>query len=165
MKRLAFALLLALTGFTGVANAAGHVVQWNGDQEPGTIVIQTENRRLYYVTDYGEAISYPIAVGKEGAQWHGTTWVTRKAKNPNWYPTDGMRARDPKLPKMVKGGPGNPLGVRALYLDEGLLRIHGNNNSRSIGKAASSGCFRMYNEDVTELYELVEPGAVVIVTE
>lgn len=165
MKRLAFALFACLAGFTSAANAAGHPVQWNGNQEPGTIVIQTEIRRLYYVTDYGQAISYPIAVGKEGAQWHGTTHVTRKAKHPNWYPTPGMRARDPKLPAMVKGGPGNPLGARALYLDQGLLRIHGNNNERSIGKAASSGCFRMYNEDVEELYDMVQPGAVVIVSE
>lgn len=165
MHRLSFAFLFVVAGYISPAAAAGHVVDWNGDHDPGTIVIQTENRRLYLVTEHGEAISYPIAVGKEGAQWHGTTWVTRKAANPNWYPTPNMRARNPKLPAMVKGGPGNPLGSRALYLDEGLLRIHGNNDSESIGKSISSGCFRLYNEDIEDLYEMVDPGAVVIVAE
>ncbi len=159
------AAAIGLTGLTGTASAAGHPVTWNGTQEPGTIIILTEQRRLYLVTSPGEARSYPIAVGKEGAQWYGTTKVVRKAKDPDWRPTASMRAKNPKLPEFVKGGPGNPLGARALYLDEGYLRIHGNNDESSIGFAKSSGCYRMYNEDVMELYDLVSPGAVVIVAE
>jgi lipoprotein-anchoring transpeptidase ErfK/SrfK len=157
--------LLVLGGLSGTAAAAGHPVTWNGTQEPGTIIILTEQRRLYLVTAPGEARSYPIAVGKEGAQWFGTTKIIRKAKDPDWRPTASMRAKNPKLPEFVKGGPGNPLGARALYLAESYLRIHGNNDESSIGFAKSSGCYRMYNEDVMELYEMANPGATVIVSE
>jgi lipoprotein-anchoring transpeptidase ErfK/SrfK len=163
MKSLRILIVLSVFLAAGAAQAAGHPVQWVGDQTPGTIVILTEARRLYHVQDDGTAMSYPIAVGKEGAQWKGTTSVVRKAKWPDWRPTPSMRAKDASLPQVVPGGPGNPLGARALYLDQGLLRIHGNNKDSSIGKAASSGCFRMFNEDVEELYEVVQPGAVVIV--
>lgn len=164
-RTLLGAAAIGLTGLSGTAKAAGHPVSWIGDQEPGTIIILTEQRRLYLITEPGEARSYPVAVGKEGAQWTGTTRIVRKAKDPDWRPTPSMRARDPKLPEFVKGGPGNPLGARALYLDEGYLRIHGNNNAKSIGRAASSGCYRMYNEDVIELYDLAQIGARVIVGE
>lgn len=163
MKISTLQFLFALLAMAGAANAAGHPVRWVGDQTPGTIVILTEARRLYHVQDDGTAMSYPIAVGKEGAQWKGTTSVVRKAKWPDWRPTPSMRKKDPSLPQVVPGGPGNPLGARALYLAEGLLRIHGNNRESSIGKAASSGCFRLFNSDIEELYEVVQPGAVVIV--
>jgi lipoprotein-anchoring transpeptidase ErfK/SrfK len=164
-RRTLLGAAVSFAGFSGSALAAGHPVTWKGEQEPGTIIILTEQRRLYLVTAPGEARSYPIAVGKEGAQWIGTTRVVRKAKDPDWRPTASMRAKNPKLPEFVKGGPGNPLGARALYLDEGYLRIHGNNDESSIGFAKSSGCYRMYNEDVIELYDLVQTGSTVIVAE
>lgn len=156
---------VGLTGLAGPVRAAGHPVSWIGDQEPGTIIILTAQRRLYLITEPGEARSYPVAVGKEGAQWTGTTRIVRKAKDPDWRPTPSMRAKNPRLPEFVKGGPGNPLGARALYLAEGYLRVHGNNDESSIGFAKSSGCYRMYNEDVIELYEMAQIGATVIVGE
>lgn len=165
IDRRTFLAALGLAGLSTSAFAASHPVSWIGDQEPGTIIILTGQRRLYLVTEPGEALSYPIAVGKEGSQWFGKTRVVRKAKDPDWRPTPSMRAKNPKLPEFVKGGPGNPLGARALYLAEGYLRIHGNNDESSIGFAKSSGCYRMYNEDVIELYELVQIGAQVIVAE
>jgi len=132
-------------------------------EEPGTIVIETGKRVLHYVGMDGEVVTYPIAVGREGAQWRGTTRVIGKKKDPEWRPTPNMRKRNPKLPAVVRPGPSNPLGVRAIYLAEGYLRIHGTNDPSSIGKAVSSGCFRMHNEDVIELFPLVESGAKVVV--
>lgn len=164
-RRALLGAAFSLGGLSGAARAAGHPVSWIGEQDPGTIIILTGERRLYLVTKPGEARSYPVAVGKEGAQWTGTTRIVRKVKDPDWRPTPSMRAKNPKLPEFVKGGPGNPLGARALYLDEGYLRIHGNSDSNSIGRAASSGCFRMYNEDVIELYEMAQIGGVVIVSD
>lgn len=131
--------------------------------QPGTIVIKTGERVLHYIEDETTMRTYPIAVGREGAQWVGTTKVTHKRKNPEWRPTPNMRKRNPKLPEVVKAGPSNPLGIRAIYLSEGYLRIHGTNEPKSIGKAASSGCYRMHNEHVSELYELVQGGAKVVV--
>jgi lipoprotein-anchoring transpeptidase ErfK/SrfK len=161
MKRRAFLLLPLLTvAFKAEAAKFG---TWDGDEAPGTIVIITSDHTLHYIDDYGTRISYPIAVGKEGAKWTGVTTVTHKRKNPDWRPTPNMRAKDPTLPAVVKAGPHNPLGTRAIYLAEGYLRIHGTNSPRSIGKDASSGCYRMYNDDVEELFELVSPGAEVIV--
>lgn len=131
--------------------------------QPGTIVIRTGERVLHYIEDQTTMRTYPIAVGRDGAQWVGTTKVTHKRKNPEWRPTPNMRKRNPKLPEVVKAGPSNPLGIRAIYLAEGYLRIHGTNEPKSIGKAASSGCYRMHNEHVSELYELVQGGAKVVV--
>jgi len=128
-------------------------------EAPGTIVIETGERLLHYVEEGGVLRTYRIAVGREGAQWTGTTHVTGKRKNPEWRPTPNMRRKNPKLPAVVKPGPSNPLGIRAIYLAEGYLRIHGTNDPSSIGKAVSSGCFRMRNEDVAELFELVRSGA------
>jgi lipoprotein-anchoring transpeptidase ErfK/SrfK len=163
MKNLRILAVLSVLLAAGTAQAAGHPVKWIGDQAPGTIVILTEARRLYHIRDDGTAMSYPIAVGKEGSQWTGTTSVVRKAEWPDWRPTPDMRAADPKLPVVVPGGPKNPLGARALYLAQGYLRIHGNNAPSSIGLAKSHGCYRMYNEDVEELYEVVQPGTAVVV--
>lgn len=132
-------------------------------EEPGTIVIETGKRMLHLVQEGGRTISYPVAVGREGAQWTGVTNVVGKRKNPEWRPTPNMRRRDPSLPAVVAPGPSNPMGTRAIYLAEGYLRIHGTNNPHSIGSAASSGCFRMHNEDVSDLYERVSTGARVIV--
>lgn len=131
--------------------------------QAGTIVIRTGERVLHYIEDERTMRTYPIAVGREGAQWVGTTKVTHKRKNPEWRPTPNMRKRNPKLPEVVRAGPSNPLGVRAIYLAEGYLRIHGTNEPKSIGKAASSGCYRMHNEHVSELFELVQGGAKVVV--
>jgi len=162
MKRLLIAVGLACLTIQA-AHADGRIVQWDRNLPPGTIVISTSTRKLNLVLGDSSAIQYPIAVGRAGAQWTGTTWITHKRWRPEWRPTPRMRRENPSLPAVVKPGRGNPLGVAALYLAEGLLRIHGTNDPKSIGNAASSGCFRMYNEDVSELYDLVQPGAVVIV--
>jgi lipoprotein-anchoring transpeptidase ErfK/SrfK len=129
----------------------------------GTIVIATREHTLIYTTGQGEQFSYPIAVGREGKQWYGATRVVSKRLHPEWRPTASMRQKNPRLPAVVKAGPSNPLGTRAIYLADGLLRIHGTNDPASIGTNASSGCFRMYRQDVEELYEMVQPGTQVIV--
>lgn len=129
----------------------------------GTIVIATREHTLIYTTSQGEQFAYPIAVGREGKQWFGSTRVVSKREHPEWRPTPSMRQKNPKLPAVVKPGPSNPLGTRAIYLADGLLRIHGTNDPSSIGRNASSGCFRMYRQDVEELYEMVQPGTQVIV--
>jgi len=131
----------------------------------GIIIVKTGERRLYYSLGNGQAIEYMIAVGKPGAQWTGQTFVSNKAEWPQWTPTPNMRRKNPGLPRFVRGGPGNPLGARALYLGWSDLRIHGTNSPRSIGQASSSGCYRMYNEDVEDLYERVHIGTPVVVLE
>ena len=142
-------------------------VKFAGPEPAGTLVVDAAARSLYYVQNGGRAIRFGIAVGREGAAWHGSAVVGRKAKWPTWTPTVGMRQRNPKLPVQVKGGPENPLGARALYLfqngQDTLYRIHGTNEPWSIGKAASSGCIRMLNEDVFELFGSVPVGTRVIV--
>ncbi|TDW31880.1 lipoprotein-anchoring transpeptidase ErfK/SrfK [Rhizobium azibense] len=129
----------------------------------GTIVIATREHTLIYTTSRGEQYVYPIAVGREGKQWYGSTRVVSKREHPEWRPTASMRQKNPRLPAVVRSGPANPLGTRAIYLADGLLRIHGTNDPSSIGTNASSGCFRMYRQDVEELYEMVRPGTQVIV--
>lgn len=129
----------------------------------GNILIATREHTLIYTTANGEQFVYPIAVGREGKQWYGTTRVVSKRMHPEWRPTASMRQKNPRLPAVVKPGPNNPLGTRAIYLADGLLRIHGTNDPSSIGTNASSGCFRMYLEDVEELYDMVQPGTRVIV--
>ena len=142
-------------------------VRFRGPEPPGTLVVDAAARSLYFVQENGRALRFGIAVGREGAAWHGSAVVGRKAKWPTWTPTANMRKRNPKLPVHVKGGPENPLGARALYLFQNgvdtLYRIHGTNEPWSIGKAASSGCIRMLNEDVFELYGSVPVGTRVIV--
>ena len=136
-------------------------------EQPGTIVVNTKEKFLYLVLDDGQAIRYAVAVGKEGFGWNGVTKVMRKAEWPDWRPPPEMLARKPSLPRYMAGGPKNPLGARALYLFRGVndsgYRIHGTNEPRSIGRAASSGCFRMLNEDVIDLYERVSTGIRVVV--
>ena len=129
----------------------------------GSIEILTSEHTLYYTAPSGERFAYPIAVGREGKQWFGSTRVVSKKEHPEWRPTAEMRQRNPKLPAVVAPGPSNPLGTRALYLADGLLRIHGTNDPSSIGTNASSGCFRMYREDVEELYDMVQAGTAVTV--
>ncbi|WP_029058566.1 L,D-transpeptidase [Stappia stellulata] len=134
-------------------------VAWDGRQKPGTIVIDTRERYLYLVEKGGFARRYGVGVGRPGFEWAGTHTVSRKAEWPDWRPPAAMRKRQPNLPSFVPGGPSNPLGARALYLGSTLYRIHGSNEPWTIGRAVSSGCIRMRNEDVTDLYNRVPVGA------
>jgi lipoprotein-anchoring transpeptidase ErfK/SrfK len=136
-------------------------VAYAGAEAPGTIVINSSQRMLYLVQADGTAIRYGIGVGREGFGWSGTEKITAKREWPKWYPPAEMLARRPDLPKMMEGGPNNPLGARAMYLGSTLYRIHGSNEPWTIGQAVSSGCFRMTNEDVQDLYERVAIGTTV----
>ena len=138
-------------------------VQYSSRFAPGTIVISTKERRLYYVLGNGQAIRYGVGVGRPGFTWAGSKAVTRKAEWPAWTPPPQMLKRRPDLPRHMKGGPDNPLGARALYLGSSLYRIHGSNEPWTIGQAVSSGCIRMTNADVTDLYERVRVGTRVVV--
>jgi lipoprotein-anchoring transpeptidase ErfK/SrfK len=136
-------------------------VPYTGTEAPGTIIINSSQRMLYLVQADGTAIRYGIGVGREGFGWNGTEKITAKREWPKWYPPAEMLARRPDLPKMMEGGPNNPLGARAMYLGSTLYRIHGSNEPWTIGQAVSSGCFRMTNEDVQDLYDRVPIGATV----
>ena len=143
------------------------VIAYDTAEKPGTIIIDPQAKYLYFVQDGGMAQRYGVGVGREGFGWSGTVKVGRKAEWPRWVPPAEMRKRQPDLPESVEGGPNNPLGARALYLfNDGrdtLYRIHGSNEPWTIGQAVSSGCIRMRNEDVTELYSRVGVGTRVIV--
>nr|WP_246206263.1 L,D-transpeptidase [Propylenella binzhouense] len=139
------------------------VVDYDGPYGANTIVVNTSERRLYYVLGDGTAIRYGVGVGREGFQWAGTHHITRKAEWPGWTPPPQMRKRQPGLPLHMEGGPGNPLGARAMYIGNTLYRIHGSNEPWTIGQAVSSGCLRMTNEDVVDLYEKVSVGTRVVV--
>lgn len=128
---------------------------------PGSIIVMTKQRKLFYVTAPGTAIEYNIGVGRVGFTWSGTHKVTGKKEWPTWTPPAQMHARQKGLPKQMKGGEDNPLGARAIYLGSTLYRIHGSNDPDSIGQADSSGCFRMHNADVIDLYDRVAIGATV----
>jgi lipoprotein-anchoring transpeptidase ErfK/SrfK len=132
-------------------------------ENPGTIIINTAERRLYYVVGNGQAIRYGIGVGRIGFTWAGVKHVTAKKEWPSWTPPSQMLRRRPDLPRFMKGGLDNPLGARAMYLGSTLYRIHGSNEPETIGQAVSSGCFRMTNEDVVDLYSRVRVGTKVIV--
>jgi lipoprotein-anchoring transpeptidase ErfK/SrfK len=139
------------------------VVEFEGRQAPGTIVVSTSERRLYYVLGGGQAIRYGIGVGRPGFEWAGVKTVTAKQEWPAWTPPAEMLKRRPDLPRHMRGGIENPLGARALYLGSSLYRIHGSNEPDSIGHAVSSGCIRMLNEDVVDLYRRVSVGTKVVV--
>ena len=139
------------------------VVAYAGNEAPGTIIIDTQHTFLYYVLGDGQAIRYGIGVGREGFTWSGVNKVARKAEWPDWYPPSEMIARQPYLPRMTAGGPGNPLGARAMYIGNTEYRIHGTNDPTTIGKQVSSGCIRLTNEDVEDLYNRVQIGAKVVV--
>jgi lipoprotein-anchoring transpeptidase ErfK/SrfK len=139
------------------------VVSFSTRYAPGTIVVSTEERRLYYVLGNGQAIQYGIGVGRPGFEWSGTQTVTRKREWPDWRPPAEMLARRPDLPRYMPGGPDNPLGARAMYLGNTLYRIHGSNEPETIGQAVSSGCIRMTNDDVIDLYSRVKVGTRVVV--
>jgi lipoprotein-anchoring transpeptidase ErfK/SrfK len=132
-------------------------------EPPGTIVIHTDERFLYLVQGDGRAIRYGIGVGRDGFQWQGLVKVSRKQEWPDWRPPPEMIARQPYLPRFMAGGPGNPMGARALYLGDTVYRIHGTNQPRTIGYAVSSGCFRLVNRDVIDLYERVPVGTKVVI--
>ncbi|MEH6952641.1 L,D-transpeptidase [Nitrobacter sp. NHB1] len=139
------------------------VVDYVSHQTPGTVIIDTGNTFLYLVLNEGQAMRYGIGVGRKGFTWSGEQTVARKTEWPDWRPPAEMLSRQPYLPRFMAGGPGNPLGARAMYLGETEYRIHGTNKPDTIGKRVSSGCIRLTNEDVMDLYERVKVGAKVIV--
>ncbi len=138
-------------------------VSYNGPHAAGTIVIDTPSKHLYLVQGNGRALRYGIGVGRPGFEWAGVKSITRKAEWPDWTPPSQMLKRRPDLPRFMAGGPDNPMGARAMYLGSSLYRIHGTNEPHTIGQAVSSGCIRMTNDDVTDLYTRVRVGMRVIV--
>ena len=146
-----------------IAKIARTTVTYPNNHRPGTIVINTGERRLYYVVDGASAVRYGIGVGRVGFTWKGTRKVTEKREWPAWTPPEEMLQRRPDLPRHMAGGPDNPMGARAIYLGASLYRIHGSNEPDKIGQAVSSGCIRLTNQDVIDLYNRVQIGATVIV--
>jgi len=138
-------------------------VFYRTSEPPGTIIISTSERFLYLIQGNGRALRYGIGVGREGFQWQGLQKISRKQEWPDWTPPPEMIARQPYLPRFMAGGPGNPMGARALYLGATVYRIHGTNQPQTIGSAVSSGCFRLVNADVADLYERVPVGTKVII--
>jgi lipoprotein-anchoring transpeptidase ErfK/SrfK len=139
------------------------VVDYRTNELPGTIIIDTPNTYLYLVLGNGRALRYGIGVGREGFAWAGTQTVSKKAEWPDWTPPPEMIERQPYLPRFMAGGPGNPLGARAMYLGGSVYRIHGTNDPTTIGHRVSSGCIRLTNDDVSDLYGRVSVGTKVIV--
>jgi lipoprotein-anchoring transpeptidase ErfK/SrfK len=151
-----------LFGFGGTDTTKSRV-SYSGHERPGTIVINTAERKLYLVEDGGTALQYGVGVGRIGFTWKGTHRITAKKEWPSWTPPAQMRKRVRGLPAHMEGGIDNPLGARAMYLGSTLYRIHGSNEPETIGQAVSSGCFRMTNDDVQDLYNRVAVGTTVIV--
>jgi lipoprotein-anchoring transpeptidase ErfK/SrfK len=139
------------------------IVSYATREAPGTIVIDTPNTYLYFVMGGGQAIRYGIGVGRDGFTWSGVQSISKKAEWPDWTPPPEMIARQPYLPRQMAGGPGNPLGARAMYLGGTVYRIHGTNAPQTIGTHVSSGCIRLTNQDVTDLYSRVTVGTKVVV--
>src|SRR5215213_6674956 len=139
------------------------VVPWKKGFGAGTVVVSTRERRLYYVLGNGQAVRYGVGVGRQGFTWSGTKTVSMKREWPDWRPPQQMLKRRPDLPRYMSGGIENPLGARAIYLGSSLYRIHGSNEPDTIGAAVSSGCIRMTNRDVTDLYTRVKVGTKVVV--
>jgi lipoprotein-anchoring transpeptidase ErfK/SrfK len=139
------------------------VVFYRSSESPGTIIIHTSERFLYVVQPNGRALRYGIGVGRDGFQWQGLLRITRKQEWPDWTPPSEMIQRQPYLPRFMAGGPGNPMGARALYLGGTVYRIHGTNQPQTIGSAVSSGCFRLVNGDVIDLYDRIPVGTKVVV--
>ena len=138
-------------------------VSYPSDEKPGTIIISTRRKFLYLILGNGKALRYGIGVGRDGFKWYGSEKISRKAEWPDWHPPAEMRERDPTVPEYMAGGEDNPLGARALYLGNTLYRIHGTAQPWTIGTAVSSGCVRLTNEDVSDLYARVNIGNKVIV--
>jgi lipoprotein-anchoring transpeptidase ErfK/SrfK len=139
------------------------MVLYRTTEPPGTIIVHTSERFLYLVQGNGRALRYGVRVGREGFQWQGLLKISRKAEWPDWTPPPEMIARQPYLPRFMAGGPGNPMGARAMYLGATIYRIHGTNQPQTIGSAVSSGCFGMINADVMDLYDRVPVGTKVVV--
>ena len=142
---------------------ARQLVFYRSNEAPGTLVIQTSDRFIYLVLGNNRALRYGIGVGRDGFQWSGLVKISRKAEWPDWTPPPEMIQRQPYLPRFMAGGPGNPMGARAMYLGTTDYRIHGTNQPETIGQAVSSGCFRLANGDVVDLYSRVDVGAKVII--
>ena len=140
-----------------------HVVFYRSEYQPGTIIVSTRERFLYLLLPNNLAMRYGIGVGRDGFQWGGLHKITRKAEWPDWTPPPEMIARQPYLPRWMVGGPGNPLGARALYIGTTVYRIHGTNAPETIGQAVSSGCFRLVNDDIVDLFDRVPVGTRVVV--
>jgi lipoprotein-anchoring transpeptidase ErfK/SrfK len=141
----------------------GKIVTYATEKNPGSIIVDTHANRLYYILGVDRAVMYRVASAKPGFEWQGTNKVSAKTQWPDWRPPVEMQARRPELPSFMAGGPKNPLGARAIYLGSTIYRIHGTNEPSSIGKSASSGCIRMLNDDVSELYQFVKVGTQVTV--
>jgi lipoprotein-anchoring transpeptidase ErfK/SrfK len=145
------------------AHLRRQIVEFATAEQPGTVIVDTPNTYLYYVLGGGRAIRYGIGVGRDGFTWSGVETVARKAEWPDWTPPAEMLVRQPYLPRFMAGGPGNPLGARAIYLGGTIYRIHGTNQASTIGGRVSSGCIRMVNDDVIDLYGRVDVGTKVVV--
>ena len=147
-----------------IADPTPHeIVDFTGPQKPGTVIINTSERRLYFVLPGQQAIRYAVGVGRPGFEWAGVEHIANKREWPDWTPPSQMLLRRPDLPRHMAGGVDNPLGARAMYLSGTLYRIHGSNEADTIGQAVSSGCIRMTNDDVVDLYDRAKIGATVIV--
>jgi lipoprotein-anchoring transpeptidase ErfK/SrfK len=155
--------LVADDGYILLPQWRRQMVYFRTNEPPGTIIVQTSERYLYLVQGNGRALRYGIGVGREGFQWQGLLKIARKAEWPDWVPPPEMIERQPYLPRFMAGGPGNPLGARAMYLGSTVYRIHGTNRPDTIGSAISSGCFRLVNSDVADLYDRVPVGTKVVV--
>ena len=157
--------LLAIPATTTPAAARGDIVAFHGDVSPGTIVVRTNERRLYLVLGQGRAMAYPVGVGRAGRQWAGRAVISGKHVRPAWAPPPDIAREHPGMAKVYPGGaPNNPMGVAAMTLSGGDYAIHGTNNPGSIGGFVSYGCIRMYNQDITDLFDRVSVGTPVIVT-
>ena len=165
-KPLSLAGVLVLAAFIAPTSAAARdVVPFDSGYSGGTVVVVTHQRRLYYVLGNGQAIRYPVGVGRAGKQWSGATRIDGKYIRPAWSPPREVKRDKPSLPDVIAGGsPRNPMGAAALTLAGGEYAIHGTNVPRSIGGNVSYGCIRMYNEDITDLYARVRVGTMVVVT-
>jgi lipoprotein-anchoring transpeptidase ErfK/SrfK len=165
MRFAAFALAVLVAGGAAPALAAPIKVPFDKAMAPGTIVVKTAQRQLFYVVGAGEALRYPVAVGRLGKQWSGVSSVAGKYIKPAWSPPAEVRADNPRLPRVIPGGaPSNPMGVAALTLARPEYAIHGTNRPGSIGTFASYGCIRMYNADIQDLFARVHVGTPVVVT-
>lgn len=148
------------------AQARPDVVAFRGGYSPGTIVVRTHERRLYLVLDQDRAVRYPVGVGKAGKRWSGATRISGKYRHPAWSPPAEVKRDNPRIPDVIPGGsPANPMGVAAMTLAGGEYAIHGTNRPGSVGGFVSYGCVRMYNEDITDLYQRVSVGTPVVVTQ
>jgi lipoprotein-anchoring transpeptidase ErfK/SrfK len=169
LMSLRIAVALAATIGVGLmadtAQARPDVVGFRGDYSPGTIVVKTNERRLYLVVDQGRAVRYPVGVGRAGKQWAGTTRIDGKYTNPAWSPPAEVKRDKPNMPSVIPGGsPRNPMGVAAMTLSGGEYAIHGTNAPGSVGGFVSYGCIRMLNADISDLYQRVSVGTTVVVT-